>query len=37
MKGILYGMSVVVAVFEFVFMGGLMGFVVGVRFVRVVE
>lgn len=37
MKGILYGMLVVVAVFEFVFMGGLMGFVVGVCFVCVVE
>ena len=34
MKGTLYGMPVVAAAFEFAFMGGSMGSVVGARFVR---
>ena len=37
MKGTLYGMPVVAAAFEFAFMGGSMGSVVGARFVRAVE
>ncbi len=37
MKGTLYGMPVVAAVFEFSFMAGSMGSVVGARFVRAVE
>lgn len=37
MKGVVFGVFVVVCVFEFFFMGGLMGFVVGVCFVCVVE
>jgi len=37
MKGTLYGMPIVVAAFEFSFMGGSMGSVVGARFVRAVE
>ncbi|ACX87266.1 acetyl-CoA carboxylase, carboxyltransferase subunit beta [Pectobacterium parmentieri] len=37
MKGTLYGMPVVVASFEFAFMGGSMASVVGARFVRAVE
>ncbi|MBK5145363.1 acetyl-CoA carboxylase, carboxyltransferase subunit beta [Budviciaceae bacterium BWR-B9] len=37
MKGTLYGMPVVVASFEFSFMGGSMASVVGARFVRGVE
>ncbi|MGL9733438.1 MAG: acetyl-CoA carboxylase, carboxyltransferase subunit beta [Symbiopectobacterium sp.] len=37
MKGTLYGMPVVAASFEFAFMGGSMGSVVGARFVRAVE
>ncbi|MNG57156.1 Acetyl-coenzyme A carboxylase carboxyl transferase subunit beta [compost metagenome] len=37
MKGTLYGMPVVVAAFEFSFMAGSMGSVVGARFVRGVE
>ncbi|WP_159564868.1 acetyl-CoA carboxylase, carboxyltransferase subunit beta [Budvicia diplopodorum] len=37
MKGTLYGMPVVVAAFEFSFMGGSMASVVGARFVRGVE
>ncbi|GKW23794.1 acetyl-CoA carboxylase, carboxyltransferase subunit beta [Pectobacterium polonicum] len=37
MKGTLYGMPVVVASFEFSFMGGSMASVVGARFVRAVE
>ena len=38
MKGTLYGMpSFVAAAFEFAFMGGSMGSVVGARFVRAVE
>ncbi|MDD1792399.1 acetyl-CoA carboxylase, carboxyltransferase subunit beta [Enterovibrio makurazakiensis] len=37
MKGEILGMPVVVASFEFAFMGGSMGAVVGARFVRAVE
>ena len=37
MKGTLYAMPVVAAAFEFSFMGGSMGSVVGARFVRAVE
>ncbi|WP_233963669.1 acetyl-CoA carboxylase, carboxyltransferase subunit beta [Pectobacterium versatile] len=37
MKGTLYGMPIVVASFEFAFMGGSMASVVGARFVRAVE
>ncbi len=37
MKGQLHGMPVVAAAFEFAFMGGSMGSVVGARFVRAVE
>lgn len=37
MKGTLYGMPIVVASFEFSFMGGSMASVVGARFVRGVE
>ncbi|CCK01416.1 Acetyl-coenzyme A carboxyl transferase beta chain [Cronobacter sakazakii 701] len=37
MKGTLHGMPVVAAAFEFAFMGGSMGSVVGARFVRAVE
>ncbi|MBA0191729.1 acetyl-CoA carboxylase, carboxyltransferase subunit beta [Pectobacterium carotovorum] len=37
MKGTLYGMPIVVASFEFSFMGGSMASVVGARFVRAVE
>lgn len=37
MKGTLYGMPVVAAAFEFSFMAGSMGSVVGARFVRAVE
>lgn len=37
MKGELYGMPVVVASFEFAFIGGSMSSVVGARFVRAVE
>ncbi|AFP85480.1 acetyl-CoA carboxylase, carboxyl transferase, beta subunit [secondary endosymbiont of Heteropsylla cubana] len=37
MKGTLYGMPVVVAAFEFAFIGGSMSSVVGARFVRAVE
>jgi len=37
MKGTLYGMPIVVAAFEFAFMGGSMASVVGARFVRAVE
>ena len=37
MKGTLHGMPVVGAAFEFSFMGGSMGSVVGARFVRAVE
>ncbi|KFX23526.1 acetyl-CoA carboxylase subunit beta [Pectobacterium atrosepticum] len=37
MKGSLYGMPIVVASFEFAFMGGSMASVVGARFVRAVE
>ncbi|MBE5203676.1 acetyl-CoA carboxylase, carboxyltransferase subunit beta [Pectobacterium quasiaquaticum] len=37
MKGTLYGMPIVVASFEFAFMGGSMASVVGARFVRGVE
>ncbi|MBS0970288.1 acetyl-CoA carboxylase carboxyl transferase subunit beta [Chimaeribacter arupi] len=37
MKGTLHGMPVVVASFEFAFMGGSMASVVGARFVRAVE
>ncbi|MEI7218303.1 acetyl-CoA carboxylase, carboxyltransferase subunit beta [Pectobacterium carotovorum] len=37
MKGTLYGMPLVVASFEFAFMGGSMASVVGARFVRAVE
>ncbi|MFB6434596.1 MAG: acetyl-CoA carboxylase, carboxyltransferase subunit beta [Candidatus Malihini olakiniferum] len=37
MKGMLYGMPVVAASFEFSFMGGSMASVVGARFVRAVE
>ncbi|KAF1852935.1 hypothetical protein Lal_00009113 [Lupinus albus] len=37
MKGTLHGMPVVAAAFEFSFMGGSMGSVVGARFVRAVE
>ncbi len=37
MKGTLHGMPVVAAAFEFAFMGGSMGSVVGARFVRAAE
>ncbi|ARU94729.1 acetyl-CoA carboxylase, carboxyltransferase subunit beta [Tatumella citrea] len=37
MKGELHGMPVVVAAFEFAFMGGSMGSVVGARFIRAAE
>ena len=37
MKGTLYAMPVIAAAFEFSFMGGSMGSVVGARFVRAVE
>lgn len=37
MKGTLYGMPVIVASFEFAFIGGSMSSVVGARFVRAVE
>ena len=37
MKGTLFGMPIVVASFEFAFMGGSMASVVGARFVRAVE
>lgn len=37
MKGMLYGMAVVAASFEFAFIGGSMSSVVGARFVRAVE
>lgn len=37
MKGCLKGIFVVVVVFEFLFMGGLMVLVVGVCFVEVVD
>ncbi|TCW00348.1 acetyl-CoA carboxylase, carboxyltransferase subunit beta [Biostraticola tofi] len=37
MKGTLYGMPIVVASFEFAFIGGSMSSVVGARFVRAVE
>ena len=37
MKGTLHEMPVVAAAFEFSFMGGSMGSVVGARFVRAVE
>ncbi|VFP84286.1 Acetyl-coenzyme A carboxylase carboxyl transferase subunit beta [Candidatus Erwinia haradaeae] len=37
MKGMIHGIPVVAAAFEFFFMGGSMGSVVGARFVRAVE
>ncbi|MBZ0344552.1 acetyl-CoA carboxylase carboxyl transferase subunit beta, partial [Salmonella enterica subsp. enterica serovar Infantis] len=37
MKGTLHGMPVVAAAFEFAFMGGSLGSVVGARLVRAVE
>lgn len=37
MKGTLYGMPIIAAAFEFSFMAGSMGSVVGARFVRAVE